>query len=231
MALKLSTKCGYRVIATCLKQGSVDKFLSNSLFTSNKSTSCVLDVSKSDDIEKVKQFTIEYLSQTSSILWGIVNNAGFAIAGQFEVVPPELDELERTVLFIAPRDIIRAFLPLLPGRKNYETFPNKTMSNGGRIVNMSSSAARFYFNAMRYGPSKCALSYFSHILRMEIAPRFGVWVSAVEPGGYNTNIFPKLGERVTSAGWPGIVPITKPGILSLVFKFKSDNGISKKESF
>ena len=62
------------------------------------------------------------------------------------------------------------------------------MANGGRIVNVSSVSARCNYPEIRYGASKAALSYFSHVLRMEVAPRFGVWVSAVEPGGYKTNI-------------------------------------------
>ena len=115
LALTLATTYGYRVIATCLKQESVDKFLSNSSFTTNGSTSCVMDVTKSDDILRVKELTIKYLFDTGSILWGIVNNAGFAIFGEFEVIPPEFDELERNVLYDAPRNIIRTFLPLLPG--------------------------------------------------------------------------------------------------------------------
>ena len=62
------------------------------------------------------------------------------------------------------------------------------MANGGRIVNMSSVSARCNYPEIRYGPSKAALSYFSHVLRMEVGPRFGVWVSAVEPGLFKTNM-------------------------------------------
>eukprot|EP01084_Bolivina_argentea_P136028 239601_1 len=188
-ALKLSTKYGYPVIATCLKKESVDTFLSNNEFTANNSTSTVMDVSKKQDIERVKQFTIKYLNDTNSVLWGVVNNAGFGIPGQFELVPAELDKLERTVLFSAPLAIIRAFLPLLPGRQNYERITDKTTNNYGRIVNVTSASARMIFGEPRYGPSKAALSYFSHALRMEVSPRFGIWVSAVEPNAYGTNIF------------------------------------------
>ena len=38
------------------------------------------------------------------------------------VVPAEFDEIQRNVLYAAPRNIIRQFLPLLPGRQNYKTF-------------------------------------------------------------------------------------------------------------
>ena len=114
-ALKLSIKHGYRVIATCLKKESVHKFLSNSSFTKNGSIATSMDVTKMEDIERVKQFTIKYLKDTNSILWGLVNNAGIVIPGPFEVVPAEFDAFERHVLFTAPINIIRTFLPLIPG--------------------------------------------------------------------------------------------------------------------
>eukprot|EP01084_Bolivina_argentea_P056491 103398_1 len=40
----------------------------------------------------------------------------------------------------------------------------------------------------RYGPAKCALSYFTHSLRMELSPRFGIWCSAIEPAAFATPI-------------------------------------------
>eukprot|EP01084_Bolivina_argentea_P279370 477597_1 len=188
-AIKLSTKLGYRVIATCLKKESVDQFVSNSSFTANGSTATVLDVTKFNDIQRVKQFTIKYLEDTHSILWGIVNNAGFAIPGNFELVPHEMAEMEKNVLYRAPVYITREFLPLIYGRKNYDSKRKKTSNDGGRIVNVASAAARVVFSPdIRYGCSKAALSYFSHALRMDISPRFGIWVSAVEPGGYRTAI-------------------------------------------
>ena len=109
-AMTLSTKHGYRVIATCLKQESVDDFLSNAAFTANRSTATTMNVTKLEDIERGKQFTMKYLDSTGSVLWGIVNNAGFSIVGQFEVVPPSFDELERNALYEAPRNIARFIL-------------------------------------------------------------------------------------------------------------------------
>eukprot|EP01084_Bolivina_argentea_P040071 74047_1 len=188
MALKLSINLGYQVIATCLKQDSVNDYLSNSSFTANNSTAVVLDVTNEDNIKSVKQFTMNHLNKTNSILWGLVNNAGIFVPGPFELVPKEIDLYQRNVLFMSPLNIIREFLPLLPGRKNYQTNKfNKTKNNGGRIVNISSVSAKMVFDT-RYGVSKGALSYFSHSLRMELSPRFGIWVCPIEPGDYVTSI-------------------------------------------
>eukprot|EP01083_Nonionella_stella_P300261 1024051_1 len=53
---------------------------------------------------------------------------------------------------------------------------------------MSSLAARFKAFDVRYGCSKAALSYATHALRKELSPRFGIWCSVIEPGGFQTNI-------------------------------------------
>ena len=65
LALKLSIEYGYRVIATCRRQESVDEYLSNSSYTSNGSTACTMDVTNSEHISRVKEFTIKYLSDTN----------------------------------------------------------------------------------------------------------------------------------------------------------------------
>eukprot|EP00483_Globobulimina_turgida_P011823 UN11845 len=41
----------------------------------------------------------------------------------------------------------------------------------------------------RYGPSKASLAYFSHALRMELSPRFGIWVTSVEPAPFGTTLW------------------------------------------
>ena len=191
LALTLSIKLGYRVIATCLKQESVDKFLSNSSFTQNHSTAVVMDVSKMEQIDTVKQFTIKYLNDNAdSILWGIVNNAGFSVPGQFELVPKEIDNLQRDVLLNGPMNIIREFLPLIHGRKEYEKDKTRkyNINDGGRIINIASCYAKIIGDT-RYGVCKTALSYWSHALRSELSPRFGIWCCSVEPGGFTTGIW------------------------------------------
>eukprot|EP01083_Nonionella_stella_P233122 821712_1 len=50
VALQLSIKHSYRVIATCRTQKSVNEFLSNSEFIANKSTSIVMDVTNDKQI-------------------------------------------------------------------------------------------------------------------------------------------------------------------------------------
>ena len=147
-----------------------------------------MDVTKQDHIKAVKQFVIKYLNDTNSILWGIVNNAGFAIAGQFELIPKEYDNLQRNVLLNGPINIIREFLPLIHGRKEYKLNQSDGARDGGRIINIASCYSKMIGDC-RYGVCKAALSYFTHALRLELWPRFGICTCSIEPGGYNTNIW------------------------------------------
>eukprot|EP01083_Nonionella_stella_P204860 746509_1 len=192
LALQLAINHGYRVIATCRTQESVDEFLSNSAFTANKSTSLIMDVTNEKHIANAKTFVVHYLDETQSIFWGIVNNAGLSFFAPFEMVSVEKDKFMRDVLFSGPMHIIRTFMPLLPGRKNYKPKdPNNKLeysSDGGRIVNISSIAARIQISDVRYGVSKAAITYATHALRKELSPRFGIWCSVIEPGGFQTNI-------------------------------------------
>eukprot|EP01084_Bolivina_argentea_P138039 243108_1 len=188
-------KLGYRVIATCLTQEAVNIFLSDSCFTKNESIAFVMDVTKQDHIDQVKIKVETYLNKTNSVLWGIVNNAGLQILSGFEIIPKEFDFLQRNVLLLAPINITRTFLPLLVGRKNYKIYKNSNnRNNGGRIVNISSSAAKLYFET-GYGPSKSSLSNFTHALRMELSPKFGIWPTVIQPGGFMTSI------NSTSVNW------------------------------
>eukprot|EP01083_Nonionella_stella_P141548 436456_1 len=155
LALQLTIEHGYRVIATCRTQQSVDEFLSNSSFTANKSTALIMDVTNEKHIQNAETFVDNYLDETQSVFWGIVNNAGLTFWAPFEMVSAEKDKFMRDVLFTGPINIIRTFMPLLPGRKNYNPKdPNNKLeytSDGGRIVNMSSLAARFKAIDVRYG--------------------------------------------------------------------------------
>eukprot|EP01083_Nonionella_stella_P183767 664939_1 len=179
----------YRVIATCRTQQSVDGFLSNSAFTANKSKALIMDVTNEKHIAKAKQFVVNYLDETKSIFWGLVNNAGLSFFAPFEMVSVEKGKFMHDVLFTGPMNIIHTFLPLLKGRKDYKAKDQlEYSSDGGRIVNISSIAARFKGYDARYGVAKAAISYATHALRKELSPRFGIWCSVIEPGGFQTNI-------------------------------------------
>jgi NAD(P)-dependent dehydrogenase (short-subunit alcohol dehydrogenase family) len=109
-------------------------------------------------------------------LWGLVNNAGIAVAGPLEFLP--VDELRRQleVNVVAQVAVTQAFLPLLRTAR-------------GRIVNMGSISGRLATPFVgAYSASKFALEAVTDALRIELRP-WGIDVVIVEPGGIATPIW------------------------------------------
>ncbi|XP_076113508.1 retinol dehydrogenase 16-like [Mytilus galloprovincialis] len=162
---------GFHVFAGCLTQEGLTKLKEE---TSSKVKPVILDVSKTDSIERALEFVQLHLPQNTGI-WGVVNNAG--IAGP--VVPIEwLNKTDYESVFevntLGMVETTRIFLPLV-------------LKSKGRIVNITSVAGRI---AVLYGPyavSKHAAEGYSDALRRELYKR-GVTVHIIEPGCFKTRI-------------------------------------------
>jgi NAD(P)-dependent dehydrogenase (short-subunit alcohol dehydrogenase family) len=110
-------------------------------------------------------------------LWGLVNNAGYAVTGAVEDVDDDEARALFEVMVHAPMRLARLALPAM------------RELGGGRIVNVSSVAGRVTAPyAGHYTAAKHALEALSDALRMEVAG-VGVHVSLVEPGGFRTGIW------------------------------------------
>lgn len=113
-------------------------------------------------------------------LWGLVNNAGYAVTGAVE----DVGEAEARALFdtmvFSPMRLARLALPAMRARGE------------GRIVNVSSIAGRVSspFGGW-YAGAKHAIEALSDALRVEVAGD-GVHVALIEPGGFKTNIWDDL---------------------------------------
>jgi NAD(P)-dependent dehydrogenase (short-subunit alcohol dehydrogenase family) len=110
-------------------------------------------------------------------LYGLVNNAGYALTGAIEDVDD--DEAHRLfeTLVHAPMRLARLALPGMRRR------------GGGRIVNISSIAGLTTAPlAGHYTGAKHALEALSDALRMEVAGD-DVRVVLIEPGGFKTGIW------------------------------------------
>jgi NAD(P)-dependent dehydrogenase (short-subunit alcohol dehydrogenase family) len=113
-------------------------------------------------------------------LYGLVNNAGYALTGAVEDVDD--DEARRLfeTMVHAPTRLARLALPGMRAR------------GGGRIVNLSSIAGRATAPfAGHYTAAKHALEALSDALRVEVAGG-GVRVILIEPGGFKTGIWEEM---------------------------------------
>ncbi|XP_041852046.1 estradiol 17-beta-dehydrogenase 2 [Melanotaenia boesemani] len=134
-----------------------------------------LDVTDSSQVQTVFNYICAQVYHSG--LWALVNNAGVLLCPTDAELQP-LATLRRfmDVNFLSAVHMSQLFLPLLRRSR-------------GRIVNVSSMAGEVpmpMFGA--YGASKAALSIFSRVMRLELAP-WGVKVVLIQPAGFRTNIF------------------------------------------
>lgn len=110
-------------------------------------------------------------------LFGLVNNAGYAVTGAIEDVGDDEAHALFETMVHAPMRLARLALPAMRA------------AGGGRIVNISSIAGRTTspFTG-HYSGAKHALEAMSDSLRMEVAGD-GVKVALIEPGGFKTGIW------------------------------------------
>jgi NAD(P)-dependent dehydrogenase (short-subunit alcohol dehydrogenase family) len=117
-------------------------------------------------------------------LWGLVNNAGIAVAGPLLESSADDFRQQLEVNLVAPMVVIKAFAPLL-GTDRTLTGPP------GRIVNISSVGGRFAAPFVGlYAASKHGLEGLSESLRRELM-LYGIDVIIVAPGSVATPIWDK----------------------------------------
>lgn len=130
-----------------------------------------LDVTSTESINLFKTLLVDYPSVDV-----LVNNAGFALGGFSEELSIENYRLQFETNFFGLIAVTQAVLPLMRAKKH------------GRIINMSSISGRIGFPGLSaYVASKHALEGYSESLRLELKP-FGIDVSLIEPGSFQTNI-------------------------------------------
>lgn len=133
-----------------------------------------LDVTQADTIAAAAA-TIARAAQTLP-LRGLVNNAGIAIAGPLEFLPPAELRRQLEVNVIGQVAVTQAMLPMLRAAR-------------GRIVNIGSISGRSALPLTgAYAASKFALEAITDSLRVELADA-GIAVIIIEPGVIATPIW------------------------------------------
>jgi NAD(P)-dependent dehydrogenase (short-subunit alcohol dehydrogenase family) len=142
-----------------------------------------LDVTVQGEIDAA----VQTVSNGDRGLYAIVNNAGVGLmAPLIELEESDLDFILDVNVY-GPYRITRAFSPLL-------------RASSGRVVNIGSIAGvqtRLFYGP--YSMSKHALEAFNDTLAIELA-RFGIKVSIVDPGGFNSDIGKNIFKRMQAKG-------------------------------
>jgi NAD(P)-dependent dehydrogenase (short-subunit alcohol dehydrogenase family) len=119
------------------------------------------------------------VKSVGDFLYGLVNNAGLAVAGPLEYLPIEEVRRQFEVNVFGHLAVTQAFLPAI-------------RNAGGRIVFMSSVGGRVPSPPFLspYNASKHAIEAFGDALRVELSP-WGIHVALIEPGSVATPIWEK----------------------------------------
>jgi len=121
----------------------------------------------------------------------LINNAGYAGGGVFEVTPVEVLREQFETNFFGVVRLMRAVVPEM-----------RIGGKGGVIVNISSAV--FYQavpTASAYSSSKWALEGFSEAIASELA-EFGIRVLLAEPGGMRTSFMDPSKVSKTTVPFP-----------------------------
>lgn len=138
-----------------------------------------LDVTRPEEIAAA----VETVTQAGRGLYGLVNNAGVAITGSFMDTKEEDFDFVMDVNTYGPFRVTKAFAPLIIASK-------------GRITTISSISGILSGRDLGvYSMSKHAIEAFGDSLALQMEP-YGVKVSLVEPGNYNSEIGNTAAKRM-----------------------------------
>ncbi|XP_041530888.1 retinol dehydrogenase 7-like [Microtus oregoni] len=158
---------GMRVLAACLTEKGAEELRNK---TSDRLETVILDVTKTESIVAATQWVKERVGNRG--LWGLVNNAGYAVFAINEWMKKEDFAKILDVNLLGMIEVTLSLLPLVRKAR-------------GRVVNVSSVMGRMCFFGGGYCISKYGVEAFSDSLRRELS-YFGVKVAIVEPGGFKT---------------------------------------------
>lgn len=178
-AVKLFQKAGWNVVATMRSPEKESELhqLENVLVTA-------LDVEKPQTIDQAIAVGIQKFGHIDTI----VNNAGFAVFGVFELATQEQINRSFDINLHGPMRVIKSILPHFRAQRK------------GTIINITSQGGRITFPTCSiYHATKFALEGFTESLSYELIP-FGIRTKIVEPGSTAT------GFVSTAEGTPGDIP-------------------------
>lgn len=179
---KVLTEAGFRVFGSVRKDADAER-LQREL--GSNFTPLIFDVTDQKAVRRGAAQVEQALS--GETLFGLVNNAGVAVAGP--LLHLELDELRQQldINLIAQLGVTQAFAPLLGTDRSRKGKP-------GRIVMMSSIGGKNAFPFMGpYSASKFGLEGLGESLRRELM-LFGIDVIMMRPGAVATPIWDKADE-------------------------------------
>ena len=171
-AKKLS-KHGANVVLMSRSTEKLNKLKESIEKAGGKALVTVGDVTKKGDFDEAVAHSVATFGKVD----GLVNNAGLMPLSFVEKL--KTDEWEQMV-DVNIKGVLNGVSSVLP---------QLIENNGGDIINISSMAAHRYFpGGAVYCATKSAVKMFSEGLRQELAPKYNINVTSIEPGAVDTNL-------------------------------------------
>ncbi|MUH35556.1 SDR family oxidoreductase [Zobellia amurskyensis] len=171
-ALKLS-KEGAKVVLTARREEKLEELKKKIESNGGEALIVTGDVTKKSDYEEVVNKTLKKFKTIDAL----INNAGLMPLSYVEKL--KTDEWEKMV-DVNIKGVLNGVAAVLP-----TMIENKS----GNIINISSSAAHNYFpGGAVYCATKSAVKMFSEGLRQELAPKYGINITSIEPGAVSTEL-------------------------------------------
>ncbi|MEL6149406.1 MAG: SDR family oxidoreductase [Chloroflexota bacterium] len=162
---------GYHVMAGVRKEDDADMLRAEG---SDRLKPIMIDVTKPEMIAAAAETVRETVGDDG--LYGLVNNAGIAVASPMEFIPMEDFRWQMEVNLFGQVAVIQAMMPYI------------RMATG-RIINITSIAGKFAVpHNGAYSASKFALEAVTDAMRSELA-HWGIKSVSILPGAIKTEIF------------------------------------------
>ncbi|MFT8322033.1 MAG: SDR family oxidoreductase [Bacillus sp. (in: firmicutes)] len=181
---------GYQVIATMRNVSKGSLLVENAKLKGIDSFIALfpLDVTCKESLKNFQKY-VQGLGRVDVL----INNAGYAGAGFAEEIPIEEYKNQLDTNYFGAIGVTQTVLPYMREQ------------GFGKIIMMSSISGKIGFPGLSpYVSSKFALEGWSESLRLELLP-FSIYVSIVEPGSYQTNIW-NTGKKITEKSQSNLSP-------------------------
>ncbi|OQD44119.1 oxidoreductase [Croceivirga radicis] len=170
---KRLAKAGAKVVLTARREEQLQDLQEEIKANDGEALVVVADVTNKDDMRQVAAKA----KSTFGTINGIINNAGVMPLSYIDKLKTEEWDQMVSVNINGVLNGVAAVLPTLMDNK------------GGHIINISSSAAHSYFpGGAVYCATKAAIKMYSEGLRKELAPKYGINVTSIEPGFTSTEL-------------------------------------------
>jgi len=178
-AMKLSGQ-GAKVVLTARREDRLNDLKNKIIGKGGDALVVTGDVTKKTDWENIVKGTKNEFGTIDAL----INNAGLMPLSYIKKL--KTDEWEKMV-DVNIKGVLNGVAAVLP-----TMIDNKS----GHIINISSSAAHNYFpGGAVYCATKSAVKMFSEGLRQELAPKYGINVTSIEPGAVSTELMDTITDE------------------------------------